>query len=66
MARWDFRFGGLDWSLRLDVFNVFDQHAVTEVVERAEDDTGAANPYYGMTTANQTARRVRIGMGLSF
>jgi hypothetical protein len=66
MGRWGFRLAGLDCDLRLDVFNVFDQHAVTEVVESAEDDTGAANPYYGMTTANQTARRVRIGMGLSF
>lgn len=66
MGRWDFRLAGLDPNLRLDVFNVFDNHAVTEVAERAEDDTGAANPYYGKTMANQTPRRVRIGMGLSF
>ena len=66
MARYDVRLGGADLSFRLDVFNVFDNHAETEVVERAEDATGAANPDYLATIAHQTPRRVRLGIGLSF
>ncbi len=66
MARYDLRFGGLDLNLRVDVFNVFGNHAATEVEERAEDDTGAPAPYYGEAFAYQTPRRVRFGVGLSF
>ncbi|MCU0275027.1 MAG: TonB-dependent receptor, partial [Acidimicrobiales bacterium] len=66
MARYQFRLGALDVSLRLDVFNLFDNDAVTEVEERAEDDAGAPNPLYGEAVAHQTARRVRLGFGVSF
>ena len=66
MARYDFRLGSLEGNLRLDVLNVFDNHAVTEVEERAEDATGAPDPYYRETIAHQTPRRVRLGVGVSF
>jgi len=52
VARYDFRLGSLDLNLRLDVFNVFDTHAVTEVDESAEDDTGAPSATYGETTSH--------------
>ena len=66
VARYDFRLGSLDLNLRLDVFNVFDTHAVTEVDESAEDDTGAPSATYGETTSHQTPRRVRFGIGVRF
>jgi hypothetical protein len=66
MARYDFRLAGLDLDFRIDVFNVFDNHAVTEVQERAEDATGAPDPTYGEAITHQTPRRVRFGVGVRF
>jgi outer membrane receptor protein involved in Fe transport len=66
MGGYRFALGGLDLSLRVDVFNVFDNDAVTEVEERAEDDAGAPNPLYGEALVHQIPRRVRLGFGVSF
>jgi len=66
MARYDVRLAGLDLDFRIDVFNVFDNHAVTEVQERAEDATGAPDPTYGEAITHQTPRRVRFGVGVRF
>lgn len=66
MVRYDFHLGDLDMNLRLDVFNVFDNSAVTGVYEIAELANGAPNPYYGQPTAHQPPRRVRLGLGARF
>ncbi len=66
MARYDFRLANLGLSLRLDVFNVFDTHAITGVDEGAEDATGAASPTYRQPIDHQTPRRVRLGIGARF
>jgi hypothetical protein len=66
MGGYRFPLGGLDLVLRVDIFNVFDNDAVTEVEERAEDDAGAPNPLYGEAVVHQVPRRVRLGFGVSF
>ena len=70
MVKYDFRWG-VDWFVRLDVFNFFNNHAVTEVDEFAEEDTSSPpnyllNPNYGLARAYQSPRSVRFGFGLSF
>ena len=55
----------------LDVFNLFDQSAVTEVNEYAEQDSISppnyvANPNYKLPTHYQSPRAVRFGVGLNF
>jgi hypothetical protein len=66
MAKYDWRMGGTDWTLRLDVFNVFDNAYETEVNEFAEQATGAPDPYYREPVHHQTPRRIRLGFGMSF
>ena len=70
MAKYAFRWG-VDWFVRLDVFNIFNMQSVTEVTENAELDSGdppnyVANPYYGHPTHYQSPRAVRLGVGLNF
>ena len=72
MIKYDFQVGSMDMNVRLDVFNLFDQSASTEVQEGAElgynQDTGDSTPNdrYKQTTHYQQPRRVRIGFGLNF
>ena len=42
MLKYDFRWG-VDWFVRLDVFNLFNWSAVTEVNEAAEQVTSSAS-----------------------
>jgi outer membrane receptor protein involved in Fe transport len=66
MARYSIQLGTVTMSLRLDLFNAFDNHAAVRVDELGELDNGEANPTYSETIAYQTPRRVRFGFGLSF
>jgi outer membrane receptor protein involved in Fe transport len=66
MARYNFRLGNVEMNLRLDVFNVFDNDAVTRLDEFGELDNGETNPTYGETINHQNPRRVRFGIGASF
>jgi hypothetical protein len=52
--------------VRLDVFNVFDNDAVTRLDEFGELDNGETNPTYSETINHQNPRRVRFGVGASF
>ncbi len=47
---------------RLDIFNVFDGEAETEVDERADTASGQASPTFGLPTRFQQPRTVRLGL----
>jgi hypothetical protein len=53
-----------DLSLRIDVFNVFDSSAKTDLFEQGEDfagvGVGTPNDTYGLASAYQTPRRIAI------
>ena len=66
MARYSIQLGAVTMSVRLDLFNAFDSHAVVQVDEVGELQNGEANPTYGEAIAYQTPRRVRFGVGVSF
>ncbi|MCK5379120.1 MAG: TonB-dependent receptor, partial [Acidobacteria bacterium] len=66
MIKYDFQMGNVDMNVRLDIFNMFDNDASTEVNELADQETGAVNPNYTKVTHYQQPRRVRIGFGLTF
>jgi hypothetical protein len=66
MARYSIQLGAVTMSVRLDLFNAFDSHAVVQVDEVGELRNGETNPTYGEAIAYQTPRRVRLGFGLSF
>jgi len=58
---------GGDLELRVDVFNVFNQDAETQVFEDAEDGApGSADPRFFLPTAYQDPRSVRFGVALRF
>jgi hypothetical protein len=66
MLAYQGRLRHLQWTARLDVFNLLDADAVTEVREFAEAYPGVADPYWGRATAHQPARKVRLGVGFEF
>ncbi|MBI4915549.1 MAG: TonB-dependent receptor [Acidobacteria bacterium] len=66
MAKYDVKLGGMSAYVRADVFNVFNQDAVTEVDEFAEYNSSATNPDYGKAIGYQSPRRVRFGVGIKF
>jgi outer membrane receptor protein involved in Fe transport len=66
MVKYDFRMAGLNWNVRLDVFNMFDFDAVTYYSEAAGTDSGAPDDSFEQPVYQQTPRRVRLGVGLSF
>ncbi len=70
MVKYDFRWG-VDWFVRMDIFNAFDQSAVVEVQESAEQDSSAppnyvSNPRYKEPLHYQAPRSVRFGVGINF
>jgi hypothetical protein len=66
MLRYDWPWAGASWNLRADVYNVFDNGAVTWVDEIAEYRRNVPSEYYREPLAYQTPRRVRLGCGVSF
>ncbi len=66
MAKYDFNLGATDWYVRLDVFNLTDADAVTEVDEEGDQDTGEANENFLTPTHYQPPRSVRFGVGITF
>ena len=66
MIKYDFMLGNTNMNVRLDVFNMFDQSASTEVNEQGELSLGSPNTRYAQTTRYQQPRRVRVGFGLNF
>ena len=53
-------------SLRLDIFNLFDNDGITEVDEEGDLETGEVNEYFQTPTHYQSPRSVRFGVGFTF
>jgi len=66
MIRYDFQAAGLDWNVRLDVFNLFGGEGVVYYGEESSNDAGAPEPSFGEPIYYQEPRRVRIGFGVRF
>ena len=66
LLRYDFTAAGINWWVRVDAFNVFNNSAVTEVDEAGEYWWFEPNEHYGQPEFYQAARTVRLGFGLSF
>jgi outer membrane receptor protein involved in Fe transport len=64
--QYSFDAAGIDWKLRVDVFNLFDNDTETVVDEYGEDNGGAPNPYHMDPISFQRPRSVRFGVGMSF
>jgi hypothetical protein len=59
--------GGLDWNVRGDVFNAFNNHAELWNYQTAEDSwNGVPDEHFGETYNYQSPRSIRFGLGLSF
>ncbi|MDX1455330.1 MAG: TonB-dependent receptor [Gammaproteobacteria bacterium] len=57
---------GATVNLGVDVFNVFNFVNATEMVEQIETDSGNPNYLYGLPSANQTPRYVRLRAQFDF
>jgi hypothetical protein len=66
MLRYDWRWSGTDWYMRVDAYNIFDNGAVIQVDEITE--WWRNDPWQGYLEPVdfQTPRRVRFGVGVSF
>jgi hypothetical protein len=65
-VKYDWRWLGADWNVRVDAFNVTNNSSVEVVEEKAEDMNHQLNPSYLLPLYYQTPRRVRLGVGASF
>jgi hypothetical protein len=66
MVRYDFQAAGIDWNVRMDVFNLFNQQSSNEVREFSGTATFGIDAGFLETTHYQPPRTVRFGFGLSF
>ncbi len=66
MVKYDFQMAGLDWNVRLDIFNVFDFDAVRYYSETAGTASGGADDSFQEPVYYQDPRRVRFGFGINF
>src|SRR5690606_8249121 len=55
-----------DLPLGVDLFNVFNSTNATEVVETAEQNSGAADIRYGLPSSFEQPRYIRLSADLSF
>lgn len=53
-------------TARVDIFNLFDSHGVTEVDEIADEESGTPSPTYGLPKYFQQPRQVRFGIQYDF
>jgi hypothetical protein len=67
MLKYALSIGGLDWNVRVDVFNVFNNHAELWNYEWAENGSnGVPDEHFGETEYYQNPRSVRFGLALNF
>jgi len=66
LIKYDFRAGGLDLNVRMDIFNLFDQGAQAEVREQSGTRNFGLDAGFLQTTSYQAPRTVRFGVGLAF
>ena len=62
----NYGFSAADLSIKLAVYNVFNQETVIETDERLETAVGARNPQYGIGTGYQNPRYATLTMKLDF
>jgi len=65
-VKYDFRTAGIDWWVRLDVFNLLDNDAIVYYGEYSTTHSGTPYPSFGQPIYYQEPRRVRFGFGVSF
>jgi hypothetical protein len=66
---YNFEAGPLDMQARLDLFNVFNSEAVTDLNEFGEISNGipgSLNPNYGKPISYQAPRQLRVGLSARF
>lgn len=65
---WNLPMSGMPGRLqfRADVFNIFDFEGATDFVETGEEALGTPDPDYGLISAYQTPRYVRLGLSYQF
>jgi hypothetical protein len=61
-----FTYSQLQGRVSLDIFNVLDTQQTLAVNELGETGSGTPNQFYGLTSAYQTPRQVRLGVSLDF
>jgi outer membrane receptor protein involved in Fe transport len=67
LLKYDFPGLGIDWTIRLDAFNLLDSHAVNWVYQFAENPVnGVPSDGYGEPFLYQPPRTVRLGFALTF
>ena len=67
MLRYDYQAAGIDWNVRLDVFNIFNNQNVERVSVWAENTSnGVPEVNYGEPEYYQAPRSVRLGFGMNF
>jgi len=67
MLKQVFTAAGLEWNIRLDVFNVFNNDAEVWNYHFAERSwNGVPYEYFGETEYHQAPRSIRFGFGMSF
>jgi len=66
MLRYEFQALGAGCNVRVDVFNLFNNDAVNQVREYAEQRNLTPDPSYRMARFHQAPRSVRLGLGVSF
>jgi len=62
----NYGFSAADLSIKLAVYNVFNDETVIETDERLETAVGARNPQYGIGTGYQNPRYATLTMKLDF
>ncbi len=68
-AQYTFKLWQSNLALRADIFNVTNEQRTTQVDQnfnRANTGPIGDNPYFGMETAHQTARRIRLALRWTF
>lgn len=67
-AAWNIPVGGLPGrvQLRADIFNIFDFEGATDFVEQGEEALGTPRAEYGLPSAYQAPRSVRLGLSYNF
>ena len=61
-----FTYNQLEGRVSLDIFNLLDTQQTLAVNELGEIASGNPNKFYGLTSAYQTPRQVRLGVSLDF
>jgi hypothetical protein len=66
MIRYDFMAAGIDWNVRMDVFNLFDQSNSIQHREFSGTSSYGVQAGFLEVTHYHQPRAVRFGFGLSF